>query len=240
MRLRIHDSVGSAAVLLFVVLAGCSSTVEDDVAVSRSVAPAGPDDSGLDVTATDIESSEPATAETADWQFVDHGNDVVEIDGLSPGAQLQPAWDEATSDSLAMATATAPAIGGFEPFNAGWRLEDGRLLIRGRWTGDEVLPGWNQRNPDSLGPDEDEPERNENPSRPIRLFLIDEERRSLTALSHMPEVRAFQTAVSVGEAADVVLDVVVLPTGRVAYLAGFGGAGYDVPYVAFDAAIPEV
>lgn len=128
----------------------------------------------------------------------------------------------------------------FEPFNGLWiALTDGRVLVRGRWQGDEPIDGWYRRNPAAV------PAGQANPvigtaQRPVRLFVYDPSGGRLQPVSHVPEVHQFSTAVTVGASSDAVLDVLVLNGERaVAYRSGFNGAAYDIVREIYVAPIPD-
>lgn len=133
----------------------------------------------------------------------------------------------------------AHTIGDFEPFNGLWiALTDGRVLVRGRWQGDDPIDGWYRRNPASVPTGQANPVI-ETAQRPIRLFVYDPSGGRLQPVSHVPEVYPFSTAVIVGASPDAVLDVVVLNGERaVAYRSGFNGAAYDIVREIYVAPIP--
>jgi hypothetical protein len=162
------------------------------------------------------------------------------LEGGGGQSDLTAAWAPYADAALELEEVDGPGdIPGFEPFNRGLRLPDGRILIRGRWDGDEPIGGWWQRNPASVAPGEPEPPIEEVAERPIRLFVVDPGAGSVVPVSHVPVVRPYSTAISVGEGPDVVLRFVVLDEGaRVAYTAGFNGAAYDIPQVLYLAPIP--
>lgn len=162
------------------------------------------------------------------------------LEGGGGQSDLMAAWTPYADAALDLEEVDGPAgISGFESFNRGLQLPDGRVLVRGRWDGDELIAGWWQRNPDSVAPGEPEPPVEDVSELPIRLFVVDPEAGSVVPVSHVPVVRPYSTAVSVGEGPDVVLQFVVLDDGvTVAYTAGFSGAAYDVPWVLYEAPLP--
>lgn len=206
------------------VVAGCGTT-------STATTPA-------DASAAD-ESSAPPTSEGEQNAPEDLSEPLkVSVDG----EDLDARWAEvaATAATLGQLPDAASHIAGFEPFDdPRIALSDGRFLVRGRWVGDEPIAGWHQRNPDLL-PEGEESTRIDSSDRPIRLFVHDPVTDDLTPVSHVPEVFAYSTAISVGESADTVLDVAVLEREQtVAYTTGFDGAGYDIRRGVYLARIPR-
>jgi len=109
-------------------------------------------------------------------------------------------------------------------------LDDGRFVLRGIWDGDEPLVGSHRMNPAMVPEGEDNPVV-ETSARPIRVFLHDPATGDLQPLSPVPQVRAFTTAAMIGASADAVLELALLADrSSVAFLLGFQGAAYDIPY----------
>lgn len=162
---------------------------------------------------------------------------------VGEGGDVDSQWDHLLVGAVLL-DAAAPgtfSVPGFEPFNdLSLSLTDGRIILRGRWDGDEVLNGFFQRNAASV------PEGEPNPvvatsDHPVRLWLFDPETGSLTPLSHVPGVFPYATAVATGEAADVVLEAAVIEGERaIAYVTGFNGAAYDIRRELYVAAIPPI
>lgn len=216
--------------LVVLVSTGCGngSTSSNTTGTGSSVA---------STVATEVGTTEGAST-TADLEHP--GGPELIIEGQGGQGDLTATWATYAEAAMELEQVDGPqGIPGFEPFNDGLRLPDGRILIRGRWDGDDPVAGWYQRNPDSVAPGEPEPPVNAVVDRPIRLFVVDATAGSAAPVSHVPVVRPFSTAVSVGEGPDVILQFVVLDGGRrVAYTAGFNGAAYDIPYVLYVAPIP--
>lgn len=195
--------------------------------------------SGTDTStgATGAEAAEgaPTTAELDNL-----GGPELLVEGEGGQSDLTATWSPYAEAAMELEpVAGLQGIPGFEPFNDGLRLPDGRILIRGSWDNDDPIARWYQRNPDSVAPAEPQPPVFDAVDRPIRLFVVDATTGSVAAVSHLPVVRPFNTAISVGEAPDVVLNFVVLDSGRrTAYTAGFDGSAYEVPYVLYVAPIP--
>jgi hypothetical protein len=173
-------------------------------------------------------------------EFGDLGGPELIVDSEGGQGDLVAAWTPYAKGALELEQVEGPqGIPDFAPFNDGLRLPDGRILVRGRWDSDEPVSGWFQPNPDSVAPGEPQPAGRAVVDRPIRLFVVDPATGSVAPVSHVPAMRSFSTAVSVGEGPDVILQFVVLRDGRrVAYTAGFSGAAYDIPHVLYEAPIP--
>lgn len=134
-----------------------------------------------------------------------------------------------------------PPIAGFESSGDSFALPDGRFLVRGRSAADVGIEGRSQRNPDAVAPGEPVPPIVANRTLPVRLFLYDPNGDTLTAVSHWPESRPYSTAISRGLGPDHLLDALILGGGRtVANTVGFSGAGYDIPYALYLAPIPAL
>lgn len=155
---------------------------------------------------------------------------------------LPARWAEFTASGVDVDrdTSASGGISGFEPFNdPGIMLADGRRVLRGRWDGDDDMVSSWQPNPASVPPGEVVPDPVDTITKPVRLFVYDPETGEIRPVSHVPAIHPYSTAVSVGEAPDAVLDVVVLPGQQtVAYITGFSGAAYDLPREIYVAPIP--
>jgi hypothetical protein len=123
------------------------------------------------------------------------------------------------------------AIPGLTPYDgAAIVLDDGRLVLRGTWDGDEPLVGSHRMNP-AMAPDGEDNPVVETSARPVRVFLHDPATGDLRPLSPVPQVRAFATATRIGASADAVLELALLADrSSVAFLLGFQGAAYDIPH----------
>ena len=162
---------------------------------------------------------------------------------VGEGGDIASQWEDLLAEAVAVDTALPAnfSVPRFEPFNdLSWTLSDGRIILRGRWNGDEVLNGFFQRSAASVPEGEPNPVV-ETSDHPVRLWLFDPETGSLTPLSHVPGVFPYATAVATGEAADVVLEAAVIEGERaIAYVTGFNGAAYDIRRELYVAAIPPI
>lgn len=147
---------------------------------------------------------------------------------------LSERWRELTAGATFAQPDVAggpPAIPGLTPYDgAAIVLDDGRLVLRGIWDGDEPLVGSRRTNPAMVPEGEDNPVV-ETSARPVRVFLHDPATGDLQPLSPVPRVRAFATAAMIGASADTVLELALLADrSSVAFLLGFQGAAYDIPH----------
>lgn len=149
-------------------------------------------------------------------------------------------WKQVEAESEVPRTAEVPAIPGFEKVRSpNILLPDGRVLVVGTAESDPPIAVEYRRNPDTQPPDQPEPEWTSDARRPVRLFVYDPDRGELTAVSGVPQVGEYRTAVSEGTMADAVLQVRVLPGGQfVAYSVGYMLAAYDAERDIFIAPLP--
>ncbi len=192
---------------------------DDGVGIEISVELLTNDGESAAGSADDSASAQAAGAEP---ELVAEGFEAIDV-----------AWQDALDNAAPLDTVELGAIDGFEAFRTVWELPDGRLLATGRWDGDEPIARWYQPNPDAVAPGEEVRLPTEVIEPPVRLFVIDLAADApdsrFVAISHVPEVRPFNTAIARGEAPDVVLDMRLQNDGTtVVYTAGFSGAAYDI------------
>lgn len=201
---------------------------------------AGSPDDGSTTTASTSVSTVIVVTTTADPRAL-----AVQFEGITEpvavGASGRVTWSQVAAESDVPKTVSVPAIPGFTPMGSpvAIPLDDGRVLVVGQSGRDAPIAARYRRNPSSLAPGLPAPEWTEEAQLPVRLFVYDPGGDGLVAVSGIPETHDYATAVSEGTTPDAVLEVRVLPGGRlVAYSVGFRGAGYDSERDIFIAPIP--
>lgn len=149
-------------------------------------------------------------------------------------------WDQVVAESDPPRMAPVPAIPGFTKVRSpDIPLADGRVLVVGTLDSDPLIPVRSRRNPATLPSDVPAPEWSDDARLPVRLFVYDPDRGALAAVSGVPQVGEYRTAVSEGTMADAVLQVRLLPGGQlVAYSVGYMLAAYDAERDIFIAPLP--